>query len=134
MNSFVMDANVAAKWYVEELGTKEAVAYRGQRLIAPDLVLVEVANVLWRKLDRGEVELAQLTAALQSLPHAFDLLVPSPDLLARAVELAVQVRHPVCDCLYLALAERAAVPLVTDDAKLLVKGAMAQVRVTALRG
>ena len=127
MKTFVIDANVAAKWYVEELGTKEAVAYRGQRLIAPDLVLVEVANVLWRKLDRGEVELAQLTAALQSLPHAFDLLV-------RAVELAVQVRHPVYDCLYLALAERDAVPLVTDDAKLLVKGAMAQVRVTALRG
>lgn len=134
MKTFVIDANVAAKWYVEELGTKEAVAYRGQRLIAPDLVLVEVANVLWRKLDRGEVELAQLTAALQSLPHAFDLLVPSPDLLVRAVELAVQVRHPVYDCLYLALAERDAVPLVTDDAKLLVKGAMAQVRVTALRG
>ena len=35
MNSFVIDANVAAKWYVEELGTKEAVAYRGQRLRCP---------------------------------------------------------------------------------------------------
>jgi predicted nucleic acid-binding protein len=35
------------------------------------------------------------------------------------VELAVDLRHPIYDCLYLALAERERVPIVSADAKLL---------------
>ena len=35
------------------------------------------------------------------------------------MDLALKLRHPVYDCLYVALAERQDAPLVTDDARLL---------------
>lgn len=134
MTSLVVDASVALKWCVDEPGSAEAVAVHGRRLLAPDYLLVEVANVLCRKLRRGEATVPQVRAAMQTLPDAFDLLAPAPELLTRAVELAVALQHPVYDCLYLALAERENAEMVTDDAKLLAKGVAAQVKVVALRG
>jgi predicted nucleic acid-binding protein len=47
-----------------------------------------------------------------------DHIVPSSELAQRAFDLAVQSNHPVYDCLYLALAERESITLITDDAKL----------------
>ena len=40
-------------------------------------------------------------------------------LLPRAIEISVQVRHGVYDCLYVALAEREACNLLTADTKVL---------------
>jgi predicted nucleic acid-binding protein len=49
----------------------------------------------------------------------FERLVSIDQLAARALELAVDLRHPIYDCLYLALAERERAPIVSADAKLL---------------
>jgi predicted nucleic acid-binding protein len=47
-----------------------------------------------------------------------DHIVPSSEVAKRAFALAVQFNHPVYECLYLALAERESISLVTDDVKL----------------
>jgi predicted nucleic acid-binding protein len=47
-----------------------------------------------------------------------DHIVPSSEVAKRAFGLAVQFNHPVYDCLYLALAERESITLITDDTKL----------------
>ena len=45
----VLDASVAVKWFVEEPGTAAALALlaEDESLIAPELVIAEVANVAW---------------------------------------------------------------------------------------
>jgi predicted nucleic acid-binding protein len=43
------------------------------------------------------------------------VLLPDADYLAAASELALQLAHPLADCLYLALAERFGVALITAD-------------------
>ena len=47
MNTFVIDASIAVKWVVEEDDTAEALALRRtSKLIAPQLLVAECANIL----------------------------------------------------------------------------------------
>jgi predicted nucleic acid-binding protein len=47
VNTFVVDASVAIKWVIEEDGTPEALAlYQRAKLIAPELLVPECANIL----------------------------------------------------------------------------------------
>jgi predicted nucleic acid-binding protein len=45
-------------------------------------------------------------------------LVPTAPLRARALDLALRRDHPVYDCLYVALAQREGLPLLTADRRL----------------
>jgi predicted nucleic acid-binding protein len=116
----VVDASVAVKWVLPEPDSGRAVALRGtDALIAPSLVIAEVGNALWKSVLRGDVEKSDASAALQIAVAHFERIVSIDQLAARALELAVDLRHPIYDCLYLALAEREQIPIVSADARLL---------------
>jgi predicted nucleic acid-binding protein len=53
------------------------------------------------------------------LPKLFTELWPAVWLAGRAFEIAAELRHPVYDCLYVALAEREGATLVTADRHLI---------------
>ena len=116
----VVDASVAVKWLVVEPHSQYARELLAPRIVlhAPDFILTEVANVIWKKARRKEIpsrqpyigELANLTDAVA--------LQPSTELVIKAAALAVQIDHPVYDCVYLACAEALAAPLVTADERL----------------
>ena len=55
--TFVVDASVAVKWLVNEQASEAAhrLLNSEERLVAPDFIVVEVGNVLWKKLRRGEL-------------------------------------------------------------------------------
>jgi predicted nucleic acid-binding protein len=61
---------------------------------------------------------ARIAAAI---PAAFSALVGAARLSTRAFALAHDLDHPVCDCLYLALAELEDARLVTADGRLLAR-------------
>lgn len=115
----VIDASVAAKWVVEEDGSPAArrVLEQPGSLIAPDLLIAEVGNVLWKKQKRGSISSAQAREAIVWLPEFFDRLFDSATLATRALELAVSHDITVCDALYVVLAEAAGdgCQLVTAD-------------------
>jgi predicted nucleic acid-binding protein len=118
--TLVVDASVALKWLVEEEGTDAADTLRGQHLVAPALVRVEVANVLRTMTARGSSPSAvavELFALFQRAP--VDIVEADDALERRALDLAIALAHPVYDCLYHALAERMGAPLVTADARFL---------------
>jgi hypothetical protein len=53
VNTFVIDASIAVKWVVEEDGTPEALALRQTaKLMAPELLVAECANIFWKKVRR----------------------------------------------------------------------------------
>jgi predicted nucleic acid-binding protein len=116
----VLDASVAVKWFIEEPGTAAALALLSQdeALIAPDLLVVEVANAAWRHLMRGDLQHAQLAHVPEAVPRMFAELWPTVWLASRAFEIAAELRHPVYDCFYLALAESEEATLVTADRRL----------------
>ena len=116
----VVDASIAIKWLLDEPGTEPAIHLirQGGPLLAPDLLLVETANVLWKKVRRGDMRLPDLPRALGGL-LALDIEVHgSAPLLSRATNLAIEIGHPVYDCLYLALAVETNAPLATADRRL----------------
>jgi predicted nucleic acid-binding protein len=118
--TLVVDASVAAKWFIEEAGRQQAL-----RLLempdrqAPDLLVVEVANIAWKKTLRGEIGATQAQFICASVAHCFDTLHSSDSLIERAAVMALDLRHPVYDCLYLACAERCGARLVTADRRLI---------------
>jgi predicted nucleic acid-binding protein len=53
------------------------------------------------------------------LPLSIDRLVPTASLSSRALDLAMHFDHPTYDCFYVALAEDASAPLITDDKRVI---------------
>jgi predicted nucleic acid-binding protein len=121
VTDLVIDASVAIKWVIEEAGTREALALRRHRLFAPELLIAECANVLWKKTRRSELTPGEAGVAARLLQRADIELAPMRALLGPATELATALDHPAYDCMYLALAESLSCDLVTADYKLSVK-------------
>ena len=116
MNLFVIDASIAAKWVIEEPGTPEAVVLRERaRLIAPDLLAAECANILWKKVRRQELTRDEAILAARLLQGAEVELLPTRSLLQTATRIAIDLDHPAYDCLYLALAMQNDCKFVTAD-------------------
>jgi predicted nucleic acid-binding protein len=132
--SVVADASVAVKWFSEEVRSREAEAIlaAAESIIAPDLILAEIGSALAKKVNAKILKKPQAMAAITEAPQYFDRLVPLTELAARATELAIEFRHHIYDCFYLALAEREKVELVTDDEKLIAVAKKAKVRVKRL--
>ena len=87
-------------------------------VLAPELMLTELANTLW-KLQRADrlnnLDPQELLAEAREL---VDRLEPDRHLQAEALALACHLNHPVYDCLYLALARREAASLISSDRRL----------------
>jgi predicted nucleic acid-binding protein len=113
--SVVIDASVALKWVFDEPGRDDADRLFDQDLIAPSLWLVEAADALWKRAQRGDLTPSQAQDRLVALRSAPLATLPLEDDLLEAATLALRLNHPVYDCLYLALALREKTYVVTAD-------------------
>lgn len=114
----IVDASVAVKWLASESDSNAANDLLGlPGLAAPELVLSEVANAIWRKRRAGEV--GQVDARPSYIEHLVARLVPTSAFINRALDLALAMDHPVYDCVYLAMAEAEDDLLVTADIRFL---------------
>jgi predicted nucleic acid-binding protein len=117
----VVDASVIVKWFIPEVGAVPAKALlaAGDELIAPELARIEVASALIRKGLREELAGADVESTLRAWSRALSegqlLLLPDSEDIEAAARLALELRHPLPDCLYLAAAERLGVALITGD-------------------
>ena len=119
MRGFIIDAGIAVKWVVEEPGTKEALALRACPLGAPELLVAECANILWKKARRRELTIKEAGVAATLLERADIELHPMRLLVTAATEMAIALDHPAYDCLYLALAKARGLRFVTADQRLI---------------
>ena len=119
MKLFVVDASVAVKWFVSEEHSDVATLLLDENfdLAVPRLFFSEFGNILWKKFSRGELSHDEVIDTARSLPSA--MLTPMDDewLLDVAIVLACELKHPVYDCLYLALADSLETAMVTADQK-----------------
>jgi predicted nucleic acid-binding protein len=127
VNRFVIDASVAAKWFLppaRETFVDEALELlrrytKGEiRFLVPDLFWAEFGNILWKAVrqgrwTRGAAESAMAAMLARNLPT-----VPSRALLEEAFTIATAFDRSVYDGLYVALAVDSTAPLVTADERL----------------
>ncbi len=118
--SFVVDASVAVKWFVQEDHHEQArdLLRADDALLAPDLIVLEITNVVWKKTMRGEIDQPQAAIIAAAIRQGEPQLYPSTDFSERALEMALSLNHPIYDCVYLACAEHFDSPLITLDQRL----------------
>ena len=120
MNRFVVDASVAIKWWVPEVHSADALRYLDPDIgrEAPDLLLAEAGNILWKKVNRGELTRAEAERIAADLVQADVVIHPVGPLLAASLRIALETGRSSYDCAYLALAEAIGAAVVTADRKL----------------
>ncbi len=114
----LVDVSVAAKWFVAEADSARAVALIGQEIAAPDFLLIELTNVLWKKVLAGMALPLQASIGIAEAEMYVEV-IPTRGFEPRALEIALELGHSVYDCLYLATAEAIAAPLITADDRLI---------------
>lgn len=117
MKSLVVDAGVAAKWFLPEPDAAAALRLLNgrHRLAAPDLIRAEFGNIVWKLHARGTLgtnEASEMIEHFLSMPLQIH---DSTYLLAPALEIAVTTHRTVYDGLYLALAVELDGTVITAD-------------------
>ena len=124
MNLFVLDASVAAKWFLPPHG--EPLAAEAWeilklfqkdeiRFLVPDLFWAELGNVLWKAVRQGRFASGAAEEALRTLRLLQLPAISNATLVDTAFALACTHGRTVYDCIYLALAVEARATLLTAD-------------------
>ncbi len=126
--TFVLDCSVAAKWVLPEPGRPSALRLLDRHvageisLIAPDLLLMEVASLLSKRHRRQQISAVQAREAFRLMREfAPDLLETQPRL-GRALDLSLRYQMSLWDCVYLALAIERDCRFLTADQRLFRAG------------
>jgi predicted nucleic acid-binding protein len=123
----VVDASVAAKWFLpedREALVSEALALLDKydreevQFVVPDLFYVETASAIWKAVRAGRVSRAFGDQALDLLTQREFSTVASLKLLDSAFQIATAHGRTVYDCLYVALAVQTNSQLITADERL----------------
>ena len=117
----VVDASVAVKWLLPEVD--QEIARRLQDdyqngamdLIAPDLLISEVGNVLWKRVRKRDLTPSVAELLFDGLLLDAPILLNSDAVHRRAMNLSLEFDRPIYDCEYLALAWYHGCDLVTAD-------------------
>lgn len=123
IRSYVVDASVAVKWFVDEEESSKARLLRDAfvagrlGLIAPDLLSYEVASAL-RYHPVAKIDAPTLTNAIDAIESYQFLTKPSREAWSRASLLCYQAKISPYDAIYLGLSHTMRLPLLTADEKL----------------
>ena len=117
MTTLVIDASVAVKWLVlEEMsGVAKDLSLATETLVAPRLILTEVANALARKAIQGLMDRQEATRQFRSLPQYLIEIIEIDDMIEPAFLNACALRHPIYDLIYLETARKMDTQLITAD-------------------
>ena len=122
MKVVVIDASLAAMWGMPESFTDHALALAKEwaqeeiQPIAPSLILPEITNAFYKRVTRGESDLATAMEALHIVLDFSIEIREEQGLHSKAMELAHQLKRAnTYDCHYLALSEIHQCPLWTGD-------------------
>ena len=127
MTTVVLDASVAAKWFLppaDETLLEEALDLLGRytkgevRFIVPDLFWPEFGNILWKAMRQGRCSRATADSALADMRNRKLPTFPSLELLDNAFAIAAQFGRTVYDSVYVALAIASKAHMVTADERL----------------
>lgn len=119
MSRYVVDASVAIKWFIPEIYSEAAIRLHSTiyHLHAPAFIMLELGNVLGKKIRRDELRQEEGEVVLKEIGHLSIQQHADQRLFRPAYALALETQRSLYDCLYLALAETIDGKMVTADGK-----------------
>lgn len=129
MTNLVLDSSVVIKWFRKEgeENRDQALKIRNKflagelKIVVPDLVYYELANVLKTKSAASHSSIAKVIELVFLYPLV--VIHPTAQFLNEANKLAFRFGITIYDALYLAVAKHLDCPLITADQKLTAKAA-----------
>ena len=120
MSRLVVDSSVVIKWWVPEVHSIDALRYLDPDLDrdAPELLLAEMSNILWKKVGRGELTQAEADKIAKDLEQADINVHPMSSLFRPGLSIALATGRSAYDSIYLALADSLSTRVVTADRRL----------------
>jgi predicted nucleic acid-binding protein len=138
----VFDASLALKWYFDEAGrdaAKGELARHGGAVVVPQVFVVEVTAALVRRANmdkalRSEME-RSLAGFLALIAERFITVnATGTEDMEQAASLALDLGHPLKDCIYLALAMKMGCELLTSDLRFATRARGAWTKIRVLEG
>ncbi len=118
----MVDASVVLKWFLREPDSAAADFLLEKflndevELLAPDLILVETASALWKRVTvRKEMSSDEATLIYRDLLTLPLSLIASGTVADAALQIALRHKHSVYDAVYCALAIERCRDFVTAD-------------------
>lgn len=120
MSVLIVDASVAAKWFIDEEYGEAAlsVIQEGHQLHAPDFLLLEMDSIICKWVRRNAITPAEGRDVRKALRHYPIRHHPFVSVLDGAYVIAARTGQTIYDCLYLALAAALRGRMVTADRRL----------------
>ncbi len=120
MTIHVIDASIAAKWFLDEVFCNESreVLHGRYSLHAPDFLLLEMDSVFLKRIRRGDITPQDANVArlmLRQIPIKCHAITAFLD---RAYEIAALTGQSIYDSLYVTLALLLDSHMITADRKL----------------
>lgn len=119
----VVDSSIVAKWFLEDNESHREIALKilnlylkgEEKLIAPDIILYELGNILSYKatLDLKEAK----KAWKMFLSYKLHVLKPDKNLIEKSIDLSKKNNVTVYDASYAVLAKQNRCSLITADEK-----------------
>jgi len=129
MPCYVVDASIIAKWilpgepYQEKaVKLKEDITSGSTMLIAPSLIVEEVANTLWKAVKHEKIAEKDAREAMEALNDmGIELHETNWAKACQELKIACSLDLTVYDASYLLLAEKTKFSLITADTRLYEK-------------
>jgi len=116
----VLDASAAIEVALDRGQARQLaqVLEEADEVLAPELLVPEVVNTVWKYHQFENLNLRTCDRALEFALGLVDVLVPCQELYREAFLLARTARRPAYDTFYLALARREDAAFLTTDSAL----------------
>ena len=113
----VLDARAALEVVLTRSKAREfeRMLEEADQVLAPDLIIPEVVNTIWKYHQFENLNLNTCDQAIEFAMGLLDVLVPCQELHREAFLLARSARQPAYDMFYLALARREDAGFLTTD-------------------
>ena len=114
----VIDASILVKFILKEEGWNKIADFLKAGTISVDLVIKETVNAIWKRVMRKEISLEEAKSMFEAVKEILNkavIIENEMDYIDEAFEISIRRNITVYDSLYIALAKKKKLELLTAD-------------------
>jgi len=114
----VIDASILVKFILKEEGWNKIADFLKAGTISVDLVIKETVNAIWKRVMRKEISLEEAKSMFEAVKEILNkavIIENEMDYIDEAFEISIRRNITVYDSLYITLAKKKKLELLTAD-------------------